>query len=69
MSDTIIQEIRNTRDELAKRFHDDIHELCAELRREQEPGSAPVVDFSFDPVSPGFVPEENSAEREGATPG
>ena len=65
MPDTIIQEIRNTRDELAKQFHYDMHELCAELRREQELGSAPVVDFSFDPVSPEFV----STEMEGSTPG
>ena len=35
MSDTIIQEIRNTRDEAARRFNYDLHAMCMELRREQ----------------------------------
>ncbi len=69
MPDTIIQEIRNTRDELAKRFHYDMHELCAELRREQELGLAPVVNFSTERVPSEFVPPEHSLELEGSPPG
>jgi len=51
MSDTIIREIRQTRDELAQRFHFDMHELCLELRREQEIGLTPVVTFAAESSS------------------
>jgi len=54
MPDTIMREIRQTRDELAKRFHFDMHELCLELRREQEIGLAPVVTFAAEPSSTGI---------------
>ena len=55
LPDTIIQEIRNTRDELALRFNGDLHQMCLELRREQERDGAAVVTFTtplIHPVSP-----------------
>ncbi len=68
MSDTIIQEIRNTRDELARRFHYDMHEMCLELRREQELSLAPVVNFSTVPVPSDFARPVNSVELEASAP-
>ncbi len=46
MPDTIIQEIRNTRDEYARQFNYDLHQMCLDLRREQELSGATVVTFS-----------------------
>ena len=46
MPDTIIQEIRNTRDEYARQFNYDLHQMCLDLRREQEISGATVVTFS-----------------------
>ena len=52
MPDTIIQEIRKTRDEYARRFSYDLHAMCLDLRREQELSGATVVTFSTKPVRP-----------------
>ena len=46
MRDTIIQEIRNTRDEYARQFNYDLHQMCLDLRREQELSGAQIVTFS-----------------------
>lgn len=46
MPDTIIQEIRKTRDEYARQFNYDLHQMCLDLRREQELSGATVVTFS-----------------------
>lgn len=46
MSDTIIQEIRQTRDDYARQFNYDLHQMCLDLRREQELSGAKVVTFS-----------------------
>jgi len=46
MTDTIVEEIRKTRDEYARRFNYDLHAMCLDLRREQELSGAPVVTFS-----------------------
>jgi|CXWL01.1.fsa_nt_gi hypothetical protein len=46
MPDTIIQEIRKTRDEYARQFNYDLHEMCLDLRREQELSGVTVVTFS-----------------------
>ena len=46
MSDTIIQEIRATRDEYARQFNYDLHQMCLDLRREQELSGATIVSFS-----------------------
>lgn len=47
MSDTIIQEIRKTRDEYARQCNYDLHQMCLDLRREQELSGATVVTFSI----------------------
>lgn len=52
MSDTIIAEIRKTRDELARQCNFDLHQMCVELRREQELSGAAVVSFSTKSVRP-----------------
>ena len=46
MPDTIIQEIRKTRDEYARQFNYDLHQMCLDLRCEQELSGATVVTFS-----------------------
>ena len=46
MPDTIIEEIRNTRDEYARKFNYDLHQMCLELRRQQELSGAKIVSFS-----------------------
>lgn len=46
MPDTIIAEIRATRDEMARQSNFDLHQLCVELRREQELSGATIVSFS-----------------------
>ena len=46
MPDTIIQEIRKTRDDYASQFNYDLHQMCLDLRREQELSGAKVVSFS-----------------------
>jgi hypothetical protein len=55
MSDTIIQEIRNTRDETARRFNYDVHAMCMELRREQAQSGAQIVSFSSKQNQPKFA--------------
>ena len=51
MDDSIIEEIRKVRDELARRFNYDVHAMCADLRREQELGGAQVVSFAKRPCA------------------
>lgn len=46
MPDTIIQEIRKARDDYARQFNYDLHQMCLDLRREQELSGATVVTFS-----------------------
>ena len=46
MADTIIEEIRTTRDEYARQFQYDLHQMCLDLRREQELSGATIVTFS-----------------------
>jgi len=46
MTDAVISEIRRTREEFARQCNFDLHQMCVELRREQEFSEAPVVSFS-----------------------
>ncbi|MDX1964677.1 MAG: hypothetical protein SFX18_16120 [Pirellulales bacterium] len=62
MSDTIIQEIRNTRDEAARRFNYDLHAMCNELRREQELSGARIVSFSAKQSQPAFAEQGDEPE-------
>ena len=66
MRDTIIQEIRNTRDEYARQFNYDLHQICLDLRREQELSGAQVVTFSTKSTQTGLA--EQSGQREASTP-
>ncbi len=61
MPDIIIQEIRKTRDEYARRFNYDLHAMCLDLRREQELSGAPVVTFSTKPTRPESAPQVSQA--------
>ena len=45
MTDEIIQEVRQAKDDLAKRFHYDLDALAAELRRRQEKSGRKVVNL------------------------
>jgi hypothetical protein len=60
MPDTIIEEVRKTRDEYARRFNYDLHAMCADLRREQELGGAQVVSF---PKRPSVDPSAKNSTR------
>ena len=62
MPDTIIQEIRKTRDEYARRFNYDLHAMCLDLRREQELSGASVVTFSTKPIRPESAPQAGPAD-------
>jgi hypothetical protein len=62
MSDTIIQEIRNTRDEVARSFNYDLHAMCNELRREQALSGAKIVSFSLKQNQPEFVEQNIKTE-------
>ncbi len=66
MPDTIIQEIRNTRDEYARRFNYDLHEMCLDLRREQELSGATVVTFSTKPNQPEVAQQVGQADTDKA---
>ena len=66
MRDTIIQEIRNTRDEYARQFNYDLHQMCLDLRREQERSGAQVVTFSTTSAPTDLA--EQSGQREAKTP-
>lgn len=61
MPDTIIQEIRNTRDEYARQFNYDLHAMCLDLRREQELSGAPVVTFSTKTIRSESAPQVGQA--------
>ena len=63
MTDTIIAEIRKTRDELARQFNFDLHQMCVELRREQEQSGAPVVSFSANATVRNTVQQIGEADR------
>lgn len=45
MSDEIIQEVWQAKDEIAKRFHYDIEALAAELQRRQKESGRTVVNL------------------------
>ena len=45
MTDEIIQEVRQAKDDLAKQFNYDIDALAAELRRRQEKSGREVVNL------------------------
>lgn len=64
MPDTIIQEIRKTRDEYARRFNYDLHEMCLDLRREQELSGIPVVTFSTKAIQPEFAQQVGQADTD-----
>ena len=66
MPDTIIQEIRNTRDEYARRFHYDLHEMCLDLRREQQLSGATVVTFSTKTIRPEVAQQVGQANTDKA---
>jgi hypothetical protein len=66
MRDTIIQEIRDTRDEYARRFNYDLHQMCLELRRDQELSGANVVSFSAKTTSAQVA--EQFGQKEANTP-
>ena len=66
MRDTIIQEIRNTRDEYARQFNYDLHQMSLDLRREQERSGAQVVTFSTKSAQTDLA--EQSGQREASTP-
>lgn len=53
MNDTIVKEVRQARDEYARRFNYDLHAMCADLRREQELSGRPVVSLPKRPVRMG----------------
>ena len=62
MPDTIIPEIRKTRDEYARQFHYDLHQMCLDLRREQELSGATVVTFSTKTIRPEFAQQVGQAD-------
>ncbi len=66
MRDTIIQEIRNTRDEYARQFNYDLHQMCLDLRREQELSGAQVVTFSTKSAQTDLA--EQLGQHEASTP-
>jgi hypothetical protein len=45
MTDEIIQEVRQAKDDLAKQFHYDLDALAAELRKRQEKSGRKVVNL------------------------
>lgn len=62
MSDTIIQEIRTTRDEYARQFNYDLHQMCLDLRREQELSGATIVSFSTNSVRSKLAQQAGQAD-------
>jgi len=67
MPDTIVQEIRKTRDDYARQFNYDLHQMCLDLRREQELSGAKIVTFSTKCTQPKIAQQTNPADvREGS---
>lgn len=67
MPDSIIQEIRKTRDDYARQFNYDLHQMCLDLRREQELSGAKIVTFSTQFPQPRPAQQTNPADvREGS---
>lgn len=67
MPDTIIQEIRKTRDDYARQFNYNLHQMCLDLRREQELSGAKIVTFSTKSTQPKTGQQSNPADvRTGA---
>ena len=66
MPDTIIQEIRKTRDEYARQFNYDLHQMCLDLRREQELSGATVVTFSTKTTRPKLAQQVGQADADKA---
>ena len=64
MPDTIVQEIRRFRDEYARQFNYDLHQMCLDLRREQELSGAPVITFSEKPIQAEFALPSDTADTE-----
>lgn len=62
MPDTIIQEIRKTRDDYARQFNYDLHQMCLDLRREQELSGAKVVTFSTKATQPKLAQQVGQAD-------
>jgi hypothetical protein len=50
MRDTIVDEVRKVRDELARQFNYDLDAMCADLQRKQQLSGAKVVSFPKRPV-------------------
>lgn len=62
MPDTILQEIRKTRDEYARQFNYDLHQMCLDLRREQELSGAKVITFSTKATQPKLAQQVDQAD-------
>ena len=67
MSDTIIQEIRKTRDEYARQFNYDLHQMCLDLRRQQELSGARIVTFSTKAIQTKLTEQIGQADRNTAS--
>jgi len=50
MRDTIVEEVRKTREEYARQFNYDLHAICEDLRRQQAESGAVVVSLPKRPV-------------------
>ncbi len=48
--DLIVEEVRKHRDEYARQFNYDLHEICQDIRKKQGRGGRRVVSLSPKPV-------------------
>lgn len=58
MRDTIVEEIRKTRDDYARRFNYDLDAICADLQCKQQLSGTQVVSF---PKRPAVIGAPNKA--------
>lgn len=70
MTDIIIKEIREFRDEYARQFNYDLHQMCLDLRRAQELSGATIVSFSANTIRPEFVRQggQGDTHKAGSVP-
>ena len=61
MTDTIVEEIRRIRDEHARQFNYNLHDMCEDLRREQALSGDKVVSLPKRPAR--FVPRKEESEH------
>ena len=52
MRDPIVEEVRNARDQYAKRFNYDLDAICQDLRKKQGGEGRKVVSFPPKPAKP-----------------